>query len=95
MIEIIVNFKTENNTIGHLEYNLHTNNEQSSQNVLNIIMPYVLARLGGIAEQWNITNIGNLYTFEWNNINNKISSCPLYRTKTFRPIRDITNIIVS
>jgi hypothetical protein len=96
MIEITVNYTTEKNTIGHLEYIINAPNIQSiNGNILNIITPYVLRQLGGSEEEWNISTVNDtLYVFEWKNINNKLKQCPLQRTRTFRPLRDRIVIIL-
>ena len=86
--------------VGHLEFILHfsTFTEPSPQEMLEIIKPVFLERMGGRESDWSI-NYNDVneygdhsYSFEWQHINNKDRSCPLMRTRTFRAHSDRIDI---
>lgn len=88
-------FMNERPLIGQLEYIIRHNytTHISPNDILEIITPYVLERLGGQTEDWIIsTKRDNEYYFEWKNIDNKVRASPLHRTRAFIPYRDTINI---
>lgn len=91
----IVSYMNEHPLIGQLEYVIrHDRNTLISQNdIIDIITPYILERLGGQQKDWIISHIReNEYYFEWKNIDNKIRASPLHRTRNFIPYRDTIHI---
>lgn len=91
----MISYINERLTIGQFEYVIRHDriSHISQDNILEIIRPYVLERLGGQQDDWITCCKGEHdYYFEWKNIDNKARDCPLHRTRNFVPYRDTINI---
>ena len=100
--DISIGFMTALPATGRLTFTLAYNqNNQHNQNnqelthadVLRIITPHVLEKLGGQEGDWMIAthppteDHHYMYSFEWQALDNQARSCPIMRTITYRPHR--------
>jgi hypothetical protein len=76
-----------------LSYNQNNQPEPSREDVLRIITPHVLEKLGGQEADWMIAthppseDHNYMYSLEWKALDNRARACPIMRTITYRPHR--------